>query len=407
MFLLLLAPVVAIVYPDWMSESQYTADAGAYPWSFPFPEKGECTATMITQQHAITAAHCFDGMDSSDISSSTIRLHNGQTARVSKTYLNPCFNKNGDEHNAADIAIIKLDKPLDIQPVRMYNVQEQGPESSKQFFFLGYGDKGKISDGEPRQGSNPHFQRGSNVFLGVRGNANVLEYNFCSESKKIKYQGLAWSGDSGGPAFIIENGQGYLAGVNSGCIGDFGSTDQFARLGSPVAQQWIWDTINNDKVANANCQAFGSSDNDRVSEGCPAVSRDQDAANSRPMPATCPPNNPDCNNPEAQKKAAPVIDVQETPSNNEKSKDEKIPAPVDDSQSRNKHDILSDDQHDVAPDNQHDEWSNQHDDKWFDHHNASYYGDEEDFNDYDDHNNVWGHHNWDDYYGDWEDHFYV
>ena len=47
-------------------------------------------------------------------------------------------------------------------------------------------------------------------------------------------------GDSGGPAFIVEGGVRYIAGVNSGgdCC-DYGHTDQYARLASAGSKAWI------------------------------------------------------------------------------------------------------------------------------------------------------------------------
>jgi len=75
----------------------------------------------------------------------------------------------------------------------------------------------------------------------------------------VEGEAIAWSGDSGGPAFLEDK----LVGVNSGgtCC-RFGSTDQFARVGSPLAQAWIMKALESDDqsdLPSTNCEAWKSS----------------------------------------------------------------------------------------------------------------------------------------------------
>ena len=62
---LLLLAANGIVIRDDVVDSEYKGNESDYPAVFPMnptgtKEKGECCATMITDRHAITAAHCFD-----------------------------------------------------------------------------------------------------------------------------------------------------------------------------------------------------------------------------------------------------------------------------------------------------------------------------------------------------------
>ena len=49
-----------LIYRDDVDVSQYRVDPALYPMSFAWPaDEPSCGATMISPQHAITAAHCL------------------------------------------------------------------------------------------------------------------------------------------------------------------------------------------------------------------------------------------------------------------------------------------------------------------------------------------------------------
>jgi len=88
---------------------------------------------------------------------------------------------------------------------------------------------------------------GHNVFASVDG--NTLQYTLTdpSDSSVLSDEAIAWSGDSGGPAFI----SGKIAGVNSGgdCCG-YGSVDQYVRVGSNLSTTWIAESISSEEAAD-------------------------------------------------------------------------------------------------------------------------------------------------------------
>ena len=115
---LALLPLVvhAIVRRADKADSEYHVAASAYPAVFAFPRRGECAATLIDSQHALTAAHCFSpGTEGVGMPMSvTLTDASGGThaAIVSHRYLHPCFSFANDGPNGADLAVLKLSAPV-------------------------------------------------------------------------------------------------------------------------------------------------------------------------------------------------------------------------------------------------------------------------------------------------------
>ena len=59
MALITIMMALTIVRRADVADTAYHIAASAYPAVFPFPVRGECAATLIDSQHALTAAHCF------------------------------------------------------------------------------------------------------------------------------------------------------------------------------------------------------------------------------------------------------------------------------------------------------------------------------------------------------------
>ena len=67
-----------IVYPDWVDVNDVRVDPEEYPMIFRWPEEGpRCGATMITDQIALTAAHCVEEEWDRTDPRLTVRLANG------------------------------------------------------------------------------------------------------------------------------------------------------------------------------------------------------------------------------------------------------------------------------------------------------------------------------------------
>merc|ERR1712072_300186 len=214
------------------------------------------------------------------------------------------------------------------------------------------------------------------------------EYKLCNNNS-IKYQGSAWSGDSGGPLYVISNGQGYLAGANSG--GDcckFGSSDQFVNLSSKNSQDWIWTSIKQKRAASTSCGIWRpdglDQKEDRNIGTCKVVSQDLDNPRSgnRPMPLLCVDSN--CHGPNVRP-VNPKPKPQPKPVNPKPQPKPTTARPV-----TTELEFITEPS---KPDNGDDNGNGDNDYEWYE----SYDGD----NDHDDYNDNWSDDHGNDDQGDW------
>ena len=232
---LLLLPSTGIVIRADRSDADYLIDESAYPAVFPIDpsgrlKKGECAATLITAQYALTAAHCvLEGVPF------PVEIA-GAAYSIVEAHANPCFSARADGPNGHDIAVIRLDREVPDRVVP-HGIYLAGDEVGKATTMLGWGDTG-TSDGKPF--TDRKFRRSENRVDWI--DKGILYSTFSDDDRDL--EGLSWLGDSGGPLFI----DGLLAGVNSdgNCCG-FGSVDEYKRVGDHF--EWVKDVIREDPGA--------------------------------------------------------------------------------------------------------------------------------------------------------------
>ena len=198
-----------IIYRADKAKTLYTdVTPGDYPYFFPYPgndpdtEVGfNCSATLVSKNRAITAAHCFS--KGSPQPPFEVNIGEG-TYHVDEARSNGCYTKNGRTRNGADIAVLVLreDIPDTIVPRGIWDSSAQS-EIGEVFRLIGYGDNGPVGV-DPEAGELPYGEllTGFNKIIGTEN--NMVQYKFDSlDSADIQpLEAMSWSGDSGGPMLI-------------------------------------------------------------------------------------------------------------------------------------------------------------------------------------------------------------
>ena len=116
-----IAGVVSIIIRDDTPDRNYIVPEEDWSGVFSIDpsgnqEVGLCTATLVSEIHAITAARCFKNGKWKDFGVTI----NGTKNKVIYVYLNRCFDYSKDGPNGGDFVIIKLQNR--VQNANVYKV---------------------------------------------------------------------------------------------------------------------------------------------------------------------------------------------------------------------------------------------------------------------------------------------
>lgn len=213
----------AVVIRSDVPDPKYRMQASAFPALADMP--GEGHGVLIAPQWVVTAAHAapMQGMEEEVTIGGVARKVERITTypgykTLPQTLIKPALGS-GDWSrvhaflgSSNDIALIKLASPVtDVVPVRLYRGNQ---EVGKTVEIIGKGATGYGANGEdPHSSHRTVLRRAFNVVTGV--DARYLWYRFDSPPSALPREGIAGSGDSGGPVVIEDHGQQQLVGLAS------------------------------------------------------------------------------------------------------------------------------------------------------------------------------------------------
>ena len=190
-----------------------------------------CTATMITPQVAITAAHCVrpdeEGFRTKDEDRLKVKV-GGQKRTIKEIRVPGCWNYEFQGPLNVDIAMLILNKELDnaeegVDYAPVWDPSEHNDEKVKardEFTLAGYGSwknfptyKDEIYDFQLNSG--PMFHKGQNIIESIQNNFYFYRLTNPRKEGSLKHEVATSFGDSGGGGLIERDGKFYTIGVVS------------------------------------------------------------------------------------------------------------------------------------------------------------------------------------------------
>ncbi|WP_448566120.1 trypsin-like serine protease [Thalassotalea ganghwensis] len=233
----------AIVIRHDVQDSKYRATKNDFPALATFYNDG-AHGTLIHPKWVVTAAHA-----TFCIESGTFVVINDMTRKIKKLHVHPDYQP-GKSH---DIALVELEQPVeDVEPVKIYN---QGDELHKQVWFIGIGGTGTGLTGETIDNAknNGILRKAQNTIIDANG--PLIKFVFNRNKQALPLEGVSGGGDSGGPAYMIENGQFQLLGISSrpegqfNNIGEYGITEVYSRVS--FFKGWVESIITGKKMGHS------------------------------------------------------------------------------------------------------------------------------------------------------------
>ena len=204
---------------DGITQDDYRVDPNDWPMTFFWPWKKRnqadayrCSATMISDRVAVTAAHCIQKKEVGKISKRRqrkfkVQLNGGNGRRkIKEIRVDNCWNFRREGPNSNDLAMLFLDRPIDnavrgVDYVEIWNPAEHGDEdlTGAEFIIAGWGMSGPFRDGSTRHlRDRVVFHRGFNEINEIDKN-QVL---FTMDQDGLELEAMGWYGDSGSGTFV-------------------------------------------------------------------------------------------------------------------------------------------------------------------------------------------------------------
>ncbi|MCV2884151.1 trypsin-like serine protease [Aestuariibacter sp. AA17] len=262
--LLCVAAANGIVIRHDVDDSKYRVDDNTLPQLATFYIDG-AHGILIEPDWVLSAAHTTFCLRTGSLISIAGRLYTVDSVFVHKNYT---------PVKSHDIALIKLrDSVEGIKPFSLNTTQN---EEGQSMWFIGMGGTGNGKTGQTIDNAENKGQLriAQNVVDSADG--PLLTFTFDSESKGLPLEGVSGGGDSGSPAYTVNDHGGTVYGVSSrvegGGIGRYGVKEIYSRVS--YFSQWIAHIINGDNVDIISYNALQSLPAGLTEEILPAVCKE-------------------------------------------------------------------------------------------------------------------------------------
>jgi secreted trypsin-like serine protease len=254
-----LTPAHAIIVRHDVADSKYVVADDDYPALVDLFSPNDCIGSLVHESYLLTVAHC-----AVDLREGESLVVNGASHAVAEVILHPMWRERADEY---DIALVRFEIP--VKSVALLAIYSGSSELGSVIALVGRGVTATGLQGEAGGDSDGNLRRATNTVSAVDDHFIEIIFERAGDEGVTDLEGVGASGDSGGPAFIEEDGMTYIAGLNSWGdgsngirVGQYGARDYQTRVSRYL--EWLDSVIN----APPNEPGDPSTEPDAAGAGC-------------------------------------------------------------------------------------------------------------------------------------------